>query len=185
MKLEQKGNIWSIYANGIRKEMEVIFHTLKNSLRGALLRVSGSATAAQICRNYDLRKCWRIRREIIDPEREMHKQRIRSINKSTFSISSKRAVFKYSSGVYIDNQKRDRDSALKMHSKNGAQGAWNLVSRNLWAQVHTFEWSRRTNSSVFLRGLNKRFKTWIQEIIDYHISASNYVGCNTQCYTLG
>jgi hypothetical protein len=74
---------------------------------------------------------------------------------------------------------------LKMHSKNGAQGARNLVSRNLWAQVHTFEWSRRTNSSVFLRGLNKRFKTWIQEIIDYHISASNYVGCNTQCYTLG
>jgi hypothetical protein len=105
-------------------EMEVICHTLKNSLRGALLRVSGSATAAQICRKYDLRKCWRIR----------------SMNKSTFSISSKRAVFKYSSGVYIDNQKRDRDSALKMHLKNGAQGAWNLLSRNLWAQqVHTFE----------------------------------------------
>jgi len=66
-------------------EMEVIFHTLKNSLR-----VSGSDTAAQICRKYDLRKCWRIRREIIDPERELHKQRIRSMNRSTFSISSKR-----------------------------------------------------------------------------------------------
>ena len=184
MEIKQKGNIWCIYANGISMEMEVIFHTLKNSLRGALLRVSGSATAAQICRNYDLRKCWRIRRELIDPKREMHKQRIRSMNKSTFSISSKRAVFKYSSGVYTDNQKRDRDSALKMHSKNGAQGAWNLVSGNLWAQVHTFEWSRRTNSSVFLRGLNKRFMTWIQEIIDYHISASNYVGWNTQYYTL-
>jgi hypothetical protein len=75
---------------------------------------------------------------------------------------------------------------LKMHSKNGAQGAWNLLSRNLWAQqVHTFEWSRITKNSVFLRGLNKRFMTWIQEIIDYHISASNYVGWNTQYYTLG
>ena len=144
--------------------MEVIFHTLKNSLRGALQRVSGSATAAQICRKYDLRKCWRIRREIIDPEREMHKQRIRIMNKSTFSISSKRAVFKCSSGVYTDNQKRDRDSALKMHSKIGAF-KWNLLSRNLRAQqVHTFEWSRRTNSSVFLRGLNKRFMTWILNI---------------------
>jgi hypothetical protein len=121
-------------------EMEVIFHTLKNSPRGALQRVSGSATAVQICRKYILRKCWRIRRKIIDPERELHKQRIRSMNRSTFSISFKRSAFKCSSGVYTDNQKRDRDSALKMHSKNGAQGAWNLLSRNLWAQqVHTFE----------------------------------------------
>jgi hypothetical protein len=76
--------------------------TLKKSLRTTLLEVSGSATESHICRDSDLM----LEETNYLPKKIGHKLNISNMHKSTLSISSLKAVSKYSNGVYRDNKKK-------------------------------------------------------------------------------